>query len=247
MTNRQLHRYEMLVRVSEFGASHRERFPEPSLAGQAFAVIANAVGQLKDRAVAQLALRREGARARAAARAALLERLQSISRTARIIQEDDPSFPNTFHLPERASAQAVLTAARLFARDIEPVAKRFLDHAMPETMVGDLKSALATYEESIRRREVGKGESAAARAAIEATMDSALVAVRRLDVIIANQMRDDAVIIAEWERDRHVSYARRHPAPEMPVDPATEPVAPPAVIPPAPPVMPPDEPDDEAA
>jgi len=168
MTNRQLRRYEMLVRVSEFGSARRDQFPESSRAGQAFATVGEVVMRLRDRAVAQLALKQQGARARAAARAALELMLESMSRTARIIQADEPDFPNTFQAPERESAQAVLTAARLFARDIEAVAKQFVDHGMPETVVADFKGALEAYEQAIRRREIGKGESAAARTSIEA-------------------------------------------------------------------------------
>jgi hypothetical protein len=35
-------RYEMFLRVSEFGISHRQQFPESSPAGQAFAAVAAA-------------------------------------------------------------------------------------------------------------------------------------------------------------------------------------------------------------
>ncbi len=238
----------MLVRVSEFGGARREQFPEASLAGQAFGTVANAVKQLSERAVAQLALKREGARAREAARAALVQMLESISRTARIIQLDAPGFPNSFHLPERKGAQAVLTAARLFARDLEPVAKQFIDHAMPETFVTDLKSALDTYEQTIRRREIGKGESAAARAAIEATLVSALGAVRRLEVIVANQMRADPVTLAEWERDRRVPYSKPDTAAATPADPASAAAVSPSAVAPTPPfISRPAMPGDEAA
>ena len=152
--------------------------------------------------------------------------LESISRTARIIQADDPGFLNTFHSPERKGAQAVLTAARLFARDIEAVAKQFVDHGMPETMVADFKGALEAYEHAVRRREIGKGETAAARASIEAALDRALAEVRRLDVIVANQMRDDSVTLAEWARDRQVPYPRHAATPAIPAVPAPEPAVP---------------------
>jgi hypothetical protein len=249
MTNRQLRRYEMLFRVNEFGNARRDRFPEGSVGGRAFATVAEAVVQLRDRAVVQLALKREGARARRAARAALLETLESIGRTARVLQRDAPAFPNSFRLPERMSAQAVLTAARLFVRDIEPVATQFVEHGMPETFVADLTGLLANYEQAIRRREVGKGESAAARASIDAAIDQAVAAARRLDVIIANRLRDDAATVAEWQRARRVAYARRS-APkvdnaEQPS--ATSPTVPMPVPAPAPqpqPQLPPQSPVD---
>lgn len=209
MTNRQLRRFEMLFRVNEFGAARRERFPESSVGGRAFATVASAVAQLGVRAVAQLALKREGARARRAACEALMDMLESISRTARILRADEPTFPNSFRLPERASAQAVLTSARLFVRDIDAVATPFIDHGMPETFVVDLAGLLNNYEQAIRRREVGKGESAAARASIDAAIDLAVAAARRLDVIIANTLKDDAATVAEWQRARRVPYTRR--------------------------------------
>jgi hypothetical protein len=250
MTNRQLRRFEMLFRVNEFGAARRDRFPESSVAGRAFATVAGAVAQLGVRAVAQLALKREGARARRAAREALLDVLEAISRTARILVADDPSFPNTFRLPERASAQAVLTAARLFVRDIDPVSRQFIDHGMPETVVADLTQLLGSYEQAIRRREAGKGESAAARASIDAAIDQAVAAARRLDVIIANTMKDDAAAVAEWQRARRVPYSRRNKpteeselptvlAPDVPepapdAQPPVDTEAPPTTPPPAP-------------
>jgi len=106
------------------------------LAGKSFATVAKAVATLKDLAVAQLA-RMEGARARRDARDALVETLQRISRTTRVIQADDLTFPITCRLPAGESAQAVLTAARLFARGLEAVAASFIAYGMDDTFVAD--------------------------------------------------------------------------------------------------------------
>ena len=46
MKTSDIHRYRMLVRVREFGAAHRDRFPAGSPAGQLFAAISKAVEQL---------------------------------------------------------------------------------------------------------------------------------------------------------------------------------------------------------
>ncbi len=228
MNNRQLRQYEMLVRVRDFGTAHKDRFPESTVATQTFAAVAAAVAQLREYAVAQLALKREGARARAAAPAALLDIVEAISRTARVIQAEEPSFPNSFHMPERRSAQALLTSARLCARDIEPVAEKFIAHAMPKTFVADLSRLLDVYEEAVRGRETDKGENAAARASIEAAVASGLAAARTLDVIIANQSADDVVMVAEWERDRVIGPRKRGSNTATPPAP---PPAPPVVVP----------------
>ena len=202
MKKRQIRQLEMLVRVRDFGATHGHRFPQASLANASFQSITDMVQELNDHAVVQLALRREGAVARTAARAALLDMLDAISRTARVIQHEDPSFPNTFLMPDRESAQAVLTAAKLFDRDIEPVAARFIAHAMTETFVADLRRSIATYDAEIRDFGNSRGQSAAARESIEELLASGLALARKLDVIVANRLGHDATVLAEWRRIR---------------------------------------------
>lgn len=209
MTAKQLRRFEMLFRVNEFGAARRDRFPDDSRAGRAFAAVVEAVRQLQERAMAELALRQEGAGGRRAARAALVEMLDAISRTARVIEMDDPAFTNNFHMPLGRSAQALLTAARLAAQHIDEVAPQFVDHGMPETFAADFKALVETYGQTIRRREMSKGETAAARASIDATLETAMIATRRLDVIVANMLRPDAAALADWGRSRRVTYTRR--------------------------------------
>jgi hypothetical protein len=216
MTNKQLRRYEMLFRVMKFGAARPDRFPESTRVGEAFAIVTTAVKQLEGRAVAQMLLKREGARARAAARAELQRLLESISRTTRIIQANSPERPHAFEMPEKKSAQALLTAARATAQHLEPVAAQLVEHGLPPTVVADFTAALDAYAEAVGRREVGKSETAASRKAIETTLDDAAAAARRLDVMVANLLSADGAALAEWERARRVGYARR--APETPAD-----------------------------
>ena len=112
---------------------------------------------------------------------------------------------------------------------------------MPESFVADLKSAADIYEQALRTRETGKGESAAARASIEAAIDSGLSAARKLDVVVANIVRDDVLVLAEWERDRRVDNLRSGRKTETPT------VAPVDGSPTPPVTPPPTVPQDEAA
>jgi hypothetical protein len=235
MTNKQLRRYEMLFRVMKFGAARQDRFPESTRVGEAFAIVSTAVRHLEGRAVAQMLLKREGARARAAARAELQRLLESISRTASIIQANSPERPHAFEMPEKKSAQALLIAARATAQHLEPVAAQLVEHGLPQTVVADFTAALDAYAEAVGRREVGKSETAASRKAIETTLDAAASAARRLDVMVANLLSADGAALAEWERARRVGYSRR--AAEPPAD--STPVV---VSPGEPPVAPADEP-----
>ena len=78
-------RYEMLVRVRDFGVTQTALFPPASLGGQAFAAVAKAVNDLDGHAASQYSGRgaaREGAASKAAAREALRDDIEAIARTA---------------------------------------------------------------------------------------------------------------------------------------------------------------------
>jgi hypothetical protein len=214
MNTREMRQYEMLVRVRDFGITHGQRFPDPGPARQGFAAVDQAVSELTEFAMAQMAATRQTSKARTAARESLIDALEAVSRTARVIAAGQAGFTNTFQLPRRRPAPALLTAGRLFARDAAPAAALFTAHGMPENFVTDLTALVDRFAQAIRARHDGKGESAAARARIEAAISAGMTAARQLDVIVMNHIRDDVAATAAWLQDRRVvhSKARKEPA-----------------------------------
>jgi hypothetical protein len=219
-------RYEMLVRVRDFGENHGHLFPESSQAGQQFAAVAAAVQQLEEHAVAKMSTARGGVSPKSMARGALRSRLGAISRTARAISDTTPGLEDKFQLPNPITDQGLLTAGRMFARDAEAFTALFIGHAMPATFISDLKNRVEKFEQAVRDREAGRDANTAARASIEAALSSGLAAVRKLDVMVGNRLHDDPVTMAVWERDRWVDYPNR---PRRVLAPASEPAAPPPV------------------
>src|SRR5947208_627958 len=100
MTNKETRRYEMLVRVRDFGEAHRDLFAKSTPGGEAFAAVADAVRQLSDHAVVRLSTAQEGKEAKKEARAALLEQLTAIVETARAVASKAPGVDNVFTLPK---------------------------------------------------------------------------------------------------------------------------------------------------
>src|ERR1700745_931625 len=98
MTSKETRRYEMLVRVRDFGEAHRDLFPTSTRGGEAFAAVAEAVRQLTDHAVAKLSPAQEGKAAKTAAHTTLLEQLTAIKETARVVAKV-PGFNKVFRLP----------------------------------------------------------------------------------------------------------------------------------------------------
>ncbi len=219
-------RYEMLVRVREFGEAHGHLFPESSLAGEMFGTVGTAVKELSEHAVSKMSTARGGRSTRTLAREALLDRLETISRTARAIGEDTAGLVDKFELPDPPTDQALLTAGRLFARDGEEFKGQFIAHAMPPAFLADLAHLVERFEEAIRGREADRDENTAARASIEAALTSGFAAVKKLDVLVANRLHDDPVVMAVWKRDRRVAYPWRTKAAAATPAPAVSPPAP---------------------
>lgn len=208
--------YEMLVRVRDFGATYADRFLPSSLGGQAFAKVKAAVDARSQHAASLMSgggTAREGTTSKAVAREALRDDLDAITRTARALALDTPGIDDKFRQPRGSGDQTLLNAARAFARDAAPLVPQFLAHDMPPDFLEDVDKNMAEFENAIRDREVGKDMNVAAHASIDSAMEAGIDAVRRLDAVVPNRLRDDGAAVAVWERARRIEY---DPAGEMP-------------------------------
>jgi hypothetical protein len=219
--------YDMLVRVRDFGDGYGHLFPPSSVAGQNFATVAAAVKELDAQELTHMAAS-VSARAdrKTQAREALLNRLQAISQTARVLAGDAPGLEQQFHVPSPATDQTVLTTGRKFARDAEPLSSQFLAHGMPETFIADVDALVDSFERALRDRGLGRESRRAARASTNLTLSTGLAAVRTLDAIVTNHLRDDAVTRTVWERDRRIVYPGRGKGTDATPEPAPPAAAP---------------------
>lgn len=204
----QIRRYQMLVRVRDFGNAHADLFPASGLGGQAFSAVAEAVTQLNAHTVAKLSSA-QGTATTAKARAVLLDRIETIGRTGRVIVANTPGLEEKFVLPLTPSAQSLLMTARVYRSEAEPLRDRFIAHLLPETFLTDLDEAIRGFEEAIQTREAARDGRLAARSRIEAALTAGTTAAQALDAMVANRLRDDPATMAVWRRDRRVSYPTR--------------------------------------
>ena len=207
--NRQL---DMLVRVLAFGKKYAHLFPPDTLAGKLFAIIAATIPTLSESAGSQaagVALNRQGVTEKAESRTVLLDCLDAITQTARAIGRENPGVRSNFKMPRSVSDRDVLSVARSFADNAEPIKDLFLAHETDPGFIDELKAAITRFEESIRIREQAKGTQSNATAAIEDTIDKAMDAAYRLDGIVPNKVRKDYPALKEWEGARRVARARQ--------------------------------------
>ena len=204
------HRYDMLVRVRDFGAANTAIFPESTLAGQMFAQVNTAVLQLSQHAATEVTGRgaaREGINTKVIVRRELRKQLETINRTARALAIDALRLDDNFQMPQDRSDQALLSTARSFAQNAAPLESAFITHAMPATFLADLNGCIARFEQSMHDHQSGKGTQTAARASIRAALTAGFTAVRHLDAIVPNSLRSDPVTASVWQRIRHIEQA----------------------------------------
>ena len=205
MKTRQRRQYEMLLRVRDFGNTYRELFSGSPGAQQTIAALGATIDDLTATDMAKLAASMSArADRKTAARKVLTDLLLRVSHLGKVLRARGRQTP-PFEVPVSRSDQALLTAARQCARDAEPFADYFTTHSMPPAHIADVA---ATFEKAVRDRGMSRTDHTAARTRIGELIASAMLDVRRLEVIIGNELPDNKVVQAVWKQTRRIEEAR---------------------------------------
>ncbi len=211
MIKKDVRRYEMLVRVSAFGADHAALFPVDSLAAMTFAALGETMRDLRNQMVmSEGGVRhrlRETARSKAAARAALRGEMARVVQTARALALDTTDAL-MFRFPRNQNDPHLITAARVFVARAAPLAPSFVAHGLPEAFVADLESALGAFERAASDRETARQARAGACAGVAVGLKAASAHLTRLDAIVKNRVRDNPTLCAAWVMARRVGLPR---------------------------------------
>ena len=205
MRIRQRRQYEMLLRVRDFGQTHGHVFRATGMAPELFRSIDAAVDELAATAVAKAsAAVSSRADEKRRARQDLAGLLVKASQLARVLRARGRTVP-AFMLPASKCDLEVLTVARHFARDAAAFEADFSGHGMSATMIA---GAAAAFARAISERGAGRADHTAALVRIKELLAGALLDVRRLDLIVANELARDTVVTAVWKQARRVGAVR---------------------------------------
>lgn len=236
MNDNERRRHQMFVRVRDFGQEHAADFTAGSLALQHFTNLGTVINTLDANAAAEASGRgdaRQGTGSRSQARAALRDDLEAINRTAKAMAEDVPGIDDKFRVPRNNNDREMLSAARAFRADADPLKAQFIAHEMPADFIEDLQADIDALEAAISNQASGIGDSVAAGAGIDATVSNGVEIVRKLDAIVRNKYANNPAALAEWTSASHTERAPRRAAaaggsPPPPPQPST-PQPPPSV------------------
>ncbi|HEV7797365.1 MAG TPA: hypothetical protein VGO73_04360 [Pyrinomonadaceae bacterium] len=216
MNDRENRKHQMFVRVRDFGAEHATDFAANSLGSRLFVTLSGIVTTLEGHATSQASkggAARQGTTSRGQARQALLEDLQAISRTARVMADEVPGLDEKFRLPLPGNDALLLSTARAFAVDARPLAAQFIAHEIAADFLEDLADDIAAMEAGISEQSSGLGQRIAAGAAIDSVIDEGVAAVRKLDAIVKNKYANNPAVLAQWTSASHTERDPRSKRP----------------------------------
>ncbi len=205
-------RYEMFIRVREFGAQYAASFPAASYGAELFEQLGAVVESLRAHALEQSKGRssvRESSASKAAARDELVRRMEAVSRTARVLDHVTPGLEDKFRMPRGVGDQSLLTLARTFADDAEPLKAEFIKRGLGADFIRELGDAADDFDADINQKVQHRGKQVAATAAIDELVERGLRVVRELDALVRNTLTDDASALAAWESASHVERPTR--------------------------------------
>lgn len=204
MTRPEKVRYEMFLRVLNFGTANHDLFPESAPAGQSLAVVAKAAAAIDAHATAKLAAGAQARKAKSRTRAALKEQMKVMSRTVRGLALEDEGLVKRLRLPTQRTDVALVSAARFFIQEAEAMSDKLVRMGLSPTFVTTLRTLVDALETTSEQRRSGLAGRASAQRGLMVALDQGFQAIRTLDVIVANLLQDDPTRLAAWKAARHL-------------------------------------------
>lgn len=234
MTKQQRFKYEMFVRVRDFGTAHAALFPEASKGGQAFARVLAAAAAIDEHLKDHVLGRAEARRIKAATRESVFEYMKTIAAAARRLTRVE-SAVSPFVLPRGRNLAAELATARAFMEEGATRQAEFEQFGLPPTFISDFRALVDRLQQAADVRLSSKTVRRKAQAGITTALAQGLDAARDLDVIVAIATRQaDPTTFAAWTSARRIEGLGSGAAKAPVAPPVSEPVATPVT--PAPPV-----------
>jgi hypothetical protein len=209
-------RYEMLVRVKQFGTDNSADFSANPIAVTRFDEVADFVNGIVENIGGQQAGFAEAAQqteVKGTIRENLREQMATIARTANSMEYEFDGISDLFRFKRNLNDANLLARGRAMHTESLAYNADFIAYGMPSGFRASLVSACDAFEASF-------GEVASAKAAhVEATaltnhnVRQAMVAVRVLDGIVKNTYASNPGKLAAWVSASHVEKAPTPPPP----------------------------------
>lgn len=206
---------EMFHRVEQLGKDEAASYAANAFITELFNSLSTIISEIETHANAQasgLTSARQSTRSKEAARVELERDLNAITRTARSMSVTMPGLEQKFRSARDLKDQDLLTTARMFAADAQPLKAEFIKRGLPASFLDDLNDDIAAFEEALTQRTQGRETHVNATATIDDLIEQGMKIVRQLDPIMRNLFEESPGKLAAWLSASHVERAPRRRA-----------------------------------
>lgn len=210
MKDSEIRRYEMFLRVREFGIVNAAKFVVLTVATELFNRLTTVIDGLDGHTRAQasgLRADQEGSTSKASARDEIRSALDAIARAARSMAHTIPGLEDRFRAPRSVSDQVLLSIARAFAADALPLKAEFIKRGLPADFLDELNNHINAFESAVNHRIQSRWAHVTATAGIDDLIDEGARIVRELSPIVQNALAGDPPSLAAWLSATHVESA----------------------------------------
>lgn len=216
MNARDRARYDMFIRVDEFGNTNRADFPIESIGGAQFSKIADVISKLQT-LIGDRETSRDDARfsynAKATMRENLREEMSDINETARSMAYQIEGIELKFRMPRAGGDVDLLAAARAFYNNSEEYNTQMTEYGLPAAFRAELNQAIADFETSLNPPGAAMDSQVEATNNIGEQIRRGMKAVKTLEAIVKNKYRNNTGKLAVWLSASHIERASKPPAP----------------------------------
>ncbi len=216
MNDRERARYDMFVRVRQFGLDNAADFPVGSVSAVQFGEITTVIDlieQLGAQQASSFGEARFGFSGKATARENLREEMSEISRTSRSMVYQFPGINLLFRMPRADNDANLLASGRAFYTESGDYADDFIAYGLPATFRNELLAAANAFEQSFGAPGTAIDSQVEATAEIGEAVRRGMIAWRILNGVVKNKYRNDVGKLAAWLSASHIEKAPK-PAPE---------------------------------
>ncbi len=203
MKKEQKNRYEMFVRVRDFGAANGALFPASSTGGQAFARVAAGVAEIDGHLRSRVVARAEARKIKADTRAAVVNAMRIITATGRRAVRREVAS-GAFRMPRTWSSKGLVDAAYALIDEARKREAEFVRLGLPPTFIADFVSLVDRLEQAVTLRLNSSHNRRRDQAGFVAALVQVHDDIRELDVVVPNTVRDDPARLAQWYRARRI-------------------------------------------
>lgn len=207
MNDRERRRYEMLVRVNQFGIDNAVDFLPGSVGATQFAAVQSRVDTIESTSATQSAGFSQAGQqfeVKATARENLRDEMSAVARTARSMEYGFDGISDLFRMPRNTTDAGLLAAARAFHDNSVTYATDFESYGLPATFRTSLKTAADAFEASFAATASVTDVHVAATADIAENIRLGVQAVRILDAVVRNKYTTNTGKLAAWTSASHV-------------------------------------------